>query len=119
MHPRSLQRQETLSHILRDAGTCNPQSIGNLPLTKKFWQSWRRDLNPRPSDYKSDALPTELRQHGANRGNITKRNWNCKGLLWKTCANLDTLPAGLFECPHPRSIIKSVLEKLFYTLEAR
>ena len=26
-----------------------------------FW-SWRRDLNPRPSDYKSDALPAELRQ---------------------------------------------------------
>src|ERR1700720_615578 len=24
--------------------------------------SWRRDLNPWPSDYKSDALPTELRQ---------------------------------------------------------
>ena len=28
----------------------------------KEW-SWRRGLNPRPSDYKSDALPTELRQH--------------------------------------------------------
>jgi hypothetical protein len=27
----------------------------------QFW-SWRRDLNPRPSDYKSDALPAELRQ---------------------------------------------------------
>ncbi len=27
----------------------------------KLW-SWRRDLNPRPSDYKSDALPAELRQ---------------------------------------------------------
>ncbi len=27
----------------------------------RFW-SWRRDLNPRPSDYKSDALPAELRQ---------------------------------------------------------
>ena len=26
--------------------------------------SWRRELNPRPSDYKSDALPTELRQPG-------------------------------------------------------
>jgi hypothetical protein len=26
--------------------------------------SWRRDLNPRPSDYKSDALPAELRQPG-------------------------------------------------------
>jgi hypothetical protein len=24
--------------------------------------SWRRDSNPRPSDYKSDALPAELRQ---------------------------------------------------------
>ena len=24
--------------------------------------SWRRDLNPRPPDYKSGALPTELRQ---------------------------------------------------------
>ena len=26
------------------------------------WWSWRRELNPRPSDYKSDALPAELRQ---------------------------------------------------------
>ena len=32
---------------------------GALSLT--IW-SWRRDLNPRPSDYKSDALPAELRQ---------------------------------------------------------
>ena len=29
---------------------------------RSFKVSWRRDLNPRPSDYKSDALPTELRQ---------------------------------------------------------
>ena len=28
---------------------------------KVFW-SWRRGLNPRPSDYKSNALPAELRQ---------------------------------------------------------
>src|SRR5712691_11465500 len=27
-----------------------------------FEWSRRRDLNPRPSDYKSDALPTELRR---------------------------------------------------------
>ena len=26
-------------------------------------RSWRRELNPRPADYKSAALPTELRQH--------------------------------------------------------
>ena len=24
---------------------------------------WRKDLNPQPSDYKSDALPIELHQH--------------------------------------------------------
>ncbi len=31
--------------------------------TRCLYWSWRRDLNPRPSDYKSDALPAELRQH--------------------------------------------------------
>ncbi len=30
-------------------------------MNEELW-SWRRELNPRPSDYKSDALPTELRQ---------------------------------------------------------
>ncbi len=34
--------------------------------------SWRRDLNPRPSDYKSDALPAELRQPVGKRRNVTK-----------------------------------------------
>ena len=29
-------------------------------------QSWRRDLNPQPADYKSAALPIELRQQDAN-----------------------------------------------------
>ena len=33
----------------------------------QIW-SWRRDLNPRPSDYKSDALPAELRQRAAQFG---------------------------------------------------
>jgi hypothetical protein len=42
-------------------------SLRSTPIGKmlagetKLW-SWRRDLNPRPSDYKSDALPAELRQ---------------------------------------------------------
>src|SRR6185437_1674820 len=35
--------------------------LWNLPGNLACW-SWRRDLNPRPSDYKSDALPAELRQ---------------------------------------------------------
>jgi hypothetical protein len=37
---------------------------GNSSPNFAYW-SWRRDLNPRPSDYKSDALPTELRQRRA------------------------------------------------------
>ena len=33
------------------------------PRPPRVW-SWRRDLNPRPADYKSAALPAELRQLG-------------------------------------------------------
>ena len=36
----------------------------------EIWWSWRRELNPRPSDYKSDALPAELRQRCSNRTRI-------------------------------------------------
>ena len=32
-----------------------------LQLSHPWW-SWRRESNPRPADYKSAALPTELRQ---------------------------------------------------------
>jgi hypothetical protein len=113
---RSLKRHKdtfTLASRCRNL----PAAINweSSPDLKNFWQSWRRDLNPRPSDYKSDALPTELRQHGANRGNITKGYLNCKAPLWKTCANLDHLPVGSLQSPHLRSILKSVLEKPFYT----
>ena len=31
-------------------------------ITYCFYWSWREELNPRPADYKSAALPTELRQ---------------------------------------------------------
>src|SRR6185436_8290442 len=36
-------------------------SLQILMVTKVSW-SWRWDLNPRPPDYKSGALPVELRQ---------------------------------------------------------
>src|SRR5262249_13277859 len=49
----------------------------NRPLLVQSRQSWRRDLNPRPSDYKSDALPSELRQRGANHKRISKRHDDC------------------------------------------
>ena len=29
--------------------------------------SWREESNPRPADYKSAALPTELRQHNIKK----------------------------------------------------
>src|SRR5271157_3277659 len=37
-----------------------------------FW-SWRRESNPRPSDYKSDALPTELRQQKLGKSTPSRK----------------------------------------------
>src|SRR6185437_6033225 len=61
-------------HVLHATGVGSPQEqarracfrAGKTRVPFRFpnvlkW-SWRRDLNPRPSDYKSDALPAELRQ---------------------------------------------------------
>ena len=47
-----VQPTSTSSLLLYCAQSTAPQ---------KVW-SWRRDLNPRPPDYKSGALPAELRQ---------------------------------------------------------
>ena len=42
------------------------------------------DLNPRPTDYKSVALPTELgRQHGASRQSRTADTWSFNPLLYQ------------------------------------
>src|ERR1700690_23000 len=52
--------------------------------------SWRRDLNPRPSDYKSDALPAELRQpvHSGNQPGILKTiPFGCTGTLLLSTLN--------------------------------
>src|ERR1700679_3187742 len=44
------------------AGTTNINfQPTHMLLPQGIW-SWRRDLNPRPPDYKSGALPAELRQ---------------------------------------------------------
>ena len=47
------------------------------------WWSWRRELNPRPSDYKSDALPAELRQRRSNRVRITEGVSELQGVAVK------------------------------------
>jgi hypothetical protein len=68
----------------------SPPPAGQLYTTLAaelvLW-SWRRDSNPRPSDYKSDALPTELRQQlgkGASpRKLIPRIPSRCPGQLYK------------------------------------
>ena len=58
---------------------CSLFSRGIRPYTRPLNPgplklSWRRELNPRPSDYKSDALPTELRQHWQTEQNYHTGN---------------------------------------------
>jgi hypothetical protein len=50
-------------HVGRCEGRMLPAGTTKLVSMRNqiFW-SWRRDLNPRPPDYKSGALPAELRQ---------------------------------------------------------
>ncbi len=50
---------------------CFQDSLRLTPLLNLWW-SWRRELNPRPSDYKSDALPAELRQRRSNQVKIAE-----------------------------------------------
>ncbi len=78
---RSLARSNTARNLSREiicqelsmanaarleqlAGTTNlllPSTTAPSTAAPEIW-SWRRDLNPRPPDYKSGALPAELRQ---------------------------------------------------------
>src|SRR3982074_1560969 len=73
-----VKRRDTIPPVSQCRNPPPENKRESSPDSKFLWQSWRRDLNPRPSDYKSDALPTELRQHGSHRENITKGHENCK-----------------------------------------
>ena len=59
-HLQKRQRASPALFAERKAPVGESSSLRS-PIWKQLW-SWRRDLNPRPSDYKSDALPAELRQ---------------------------------------------------------
>ena len=37
-------------------------AFDRFATSPQYFMSWRRDLNPQPADYKSAALPIELRQ---------------------------------------------------------
>ena len=67
--------------------------------------SWRRDLNPRPSDYKSDALPAELRQRAALSSGISPDRQNPPCLP----GQLSRLTQGTSPCnrrSNPRNALK-------------
>ena len=46
--------------------------------------SWWTDLNPRPTDYKSAALPTELHQHICGRGRFSLPLWENRRFVART-----------------------------------
>jgi hypothetical protein len=64
-------------------------------LPADFWWSWRRELNPRPSDYKSDALPAELRQRRSNRVRIADTAQKLQGAVERR----STVRASVVEKP--------------------
>src|SRR5215475_16051184 len=58
-----------------------------IPAVPTVFWSWRRDLNPRPSDYKSDALPAELRQQSeisAPFAHISPNPFLMSGTIYKS-----------------------------------
>src|SRR6266436_4271282 len=68
--------------------------------------SWRRELNPRPADYKSAALPTELRQPEQNVNFSTsyaRRATHCRYWLWARSAVAGNLLLYSTALPLPTS----------------
>lgn len=61
-------------------------------------KSWRRDLNPRPADYKSAALPAELRQHRESYLHkslpLYAKNLKWSRFFTKSLNGLDHLPTN-------------------------
>ena len=51
----------------------NNKKIREKHMLFSYW-SWRTESNPRPADYKSAALPAELRQR--NGGNYRARTYD-------------------------------------------
>jgi hypothetical protein len=80
-----------------------------------FYWSWRRDLNPRPPDYKSGALPTELRQQilridAPSRKLIPRIPSRCPGQLYKVPQGEFGVQTGRLDlAPGPPSYVKVIL----------
>src|SRR6478736_8167677 len=84
--PNGVRFGKTCCAATAESATCRTISSALLAAELVLW-SWRKESNPRPSDYKSDALPTELRQQlgkGAlPRKLIPRIPSRCPGQLFK------------------------------------
>ena len=94
-------------------------SLRLAPLQNSRW-SWRRELNPRPSDYKSDALPAELRQRRSNQVRIAEGESELQGVVPglehvndQLCGNL----LGPFPPRHQLSCFLSIIYHISAKIE--
>ena len=72
--PVGLRSPPSTGHTLAAPNLRPPPTLRRVRLPLPAW-SWRRDLNPQPADYKSAALPIELRQRlGAPPTKTSKYN---------------------------------------------
>ncbi len=60
--PNRVPNEVRWKNLLRHLRVPLPAGSSRIHFLRFICWSWRRDLNPRPPDYKSGALPTELRQ---------------------------------------------------------
>src|ERR1700674_2542494 len=61
--PNEVRWKNLLRHLVAETKSSAPcRKSLEIHFLRFICWSWRRDLNPRPPDYKSGALPTELRQ---------------------------------------------------------
>ncbi len=69
-------RRDTRSPVLFTQGTVCPFVYRSSPPQRRYNSkiSWRRDLNPRPSDYKSDALPLSYASAAQTKERYQKGN---------------------------------------------
>ena len=89
------------SHVVTSHAAVNVPKFTGVTEGGGKW-SWRRELNPRPSDYKSDALPTELRQPGYRQFHFIR--------------NLRTDAVARIECVSPDEIVNQ-LQQIVSTLQ--
>ena len=59
---------------------------GIPPYSFRSWWSWWTDSNPRPADYKSAALPTELHQHFHRPDDNSKSSCVCQQKLFASAS---------------------------------